>query len=112
MRSLIDNYVSTIVFVIIIFAIASFSTVEMQVLAARHIHSSAVNQIQSSYYTVDIDAINDRIEQLYPGCNWYVESDVISTVNSRQDRLVTLHYNVKLPLFGLSKDGTIEGYAR
>ena len=112
MKSLIDNYVSTIVFVIILFAIASFSTVEMQVMAARHVHSSAVNQIQSSYYTVDIDSINDRIAELYPGCGWYVESTVVNSVNNRQDRLVTLHYSVKLPMFGLTRDGIIEGYAR
>lgn len=112
MKTLIDNYVSTIVFVIIIFAIASFSTVEMQVLAARSVHSSAVSQIQSSYYTVDIDSINAKIEEILPGSGWYIESTVLNTVNNRQDRLVTLHYKVSLPLFGVSRDGIIQGYAR
>ena len=112
MKSLFDNFVSTIFFVIIVFAITSFTTLEMQLMSARHIHSSAINQIQSSYYTVDIDKINEKIKEMYPSGDWYIESTVINAVNTRQDRLVTLHYKVTLPLFDISKSGKIEGYAR
>ena len=111
MKSMFDNFVSTIIFTVIVFAIACFSTVEMQIMSARQIHSSAINQIQSSYYMVDINAINDKIHENYPD-TWYIESTVINSVNSRQDRLVTMHYTVDLPLFGVSQSGIIEGYAR
>lgn len=111
MKSMFDNFVSTIIFIIIVFGIVSFSTVEMQIMAARQIHSSAINQIQSSYYMVDVDAINDKIHESYPS-TWYIESQVINSVNNRQDRLVTMHYEVSLPLFGISQPGVIEGYAR
>lgn len=112
MKSLIENFVSTIIFVVIVFTVTSFTVVEMQLMSARHIHSSAVNQIQSSYYMVDIDKINEKIAEIHPGGDWYIESEVINAVNSRQDRLVTLHYKVLLPLFNIEKDGLIEGYAR
>ncbi len=112
MKSLFDNFVSTIFFVVMVFAISSFSVVEMQLMSARHIHTSVINQIQSSYYMVDIDKINQRIEELYPGGDWYVESTVINAINTRQDRLVTLHYKVYLPLFNIEQSGIIEGYAR
>ena len=112
LKSIFDNFVSTIFFVIIVFAISSFIIVEMQLLSARHIHSSAINQIQSSYYMVDIDKINEKIEEMYPSGDWYIESTVINSVHTRQDRLVKLHYSVKLPLFQIQKNGVIEGYAR
>lgn len=112
MKTLFDNFVSCIIFIVMIFAFASFSTTEMQILSARHIHTSAINQIQASYYTADIDAINEKIKESYPDGSWYIESMVINSVNSRQDRLVTLHYKVVMPLFGISQTGTIEGYAR
>ena len=112
MKSLFDNFVSTIFFVIMVFALSSFSIVEMQLISARHIHTSVINQIQSSYYMVDIDKINERIAELYPSGGWYVESTVINAINTRQDRLVTLHYKVYLPFFNIEQSGIIEGYAR
>ena len=111
-KSLFDNFVSTIFFVVMVFALSSFSIVEMQLMSARHIHTSVINQIQSSYYMVDIDKINERIAELYPSGEWYVESTVINAINTRQDRLVTLHYKVFLPLFNIEQSGIIEGYAR
>lgn len=111
MKSMFDNFVSTIIFVVIVFAIACFSTVEMQIMTARQLHSSAINQIQSSYYMVDVSKINDKIHETYPD-SWYIESSVINSVNSRQDRLVTMHYTIELPLFGINQEGVIEGYAR
>lgn len=112
MKSLIDSFVSTIIFVVIVFAVSSFSVVEMQLMSARHIHSSAINQIQSSYYMVDIEKINEKILEMYPSGDWYVESQIIQSVYNRQDRLVTLHYKIILPLFNIEKNGIIEGYAR
>ena len=127
MKSMIDNFVSVIVFVVIIFGIASFSVVEMQIMTARHIHTAVVNQIQASYYKVDLgcentheacmasggessDTINRKLHEQFP--DWYVTSEVLNSVNDRQDRLVTLHYKVILPMFGIVKTGEIDGYAR
>ena len=111
MKSIFDNFISTIIFVVIVFAITSFTLLEMQLVSARHIHSSAINQIQSSYYSVDINAINDKISDLYND-DWFIECQTVNAVNNREDRLVTLHYKVTLPLFGIEKDGVIQGYAR
>lgn len=110
MKSLIDNWISFIIYVVMIFMIASAGVTEMQIMTARHIHTSVINQIQSSYYMVDIDAMNDKLHETYP--SWQIESTVINTVNNRQDRLVTLHYKVIQPLFGIEKEGQIDGYAR
>ena len=128
MKTLIDNFVSCIVFVVIIFGIASFSVVEMQIMTARHVHTAVVNQIQSSYYKVDVGcqntakgceasgesesptSINGQLHKSYP--NWYISRKTVKSVDDRKDQVVTLHYKVVLPLFGVTKDGEIEGYAR
>ena len=110
MKSLVDNFVSCIVFVVILFGITSFSVVEMQIMTARHIHTSVVNQVQSSYYKVDIGAINDKLYEQFP--TWEITSTEVNSVNDRQDRLIKLRYQVVLPMFGLTKEGVIDGYAR
>lgn len=128
MRSLIDNFVTCVVFIAIIFGISSFSIVEMQIMTARHIHTSVINQVQSSYYNVEFGCeavadecpdsgtevarrtINGQLHERFP--DWYVTQEVVETTADRKDVLVTLHYKVVLPLFGLTKEGAIDGYAR
>lgn len=128
MKTLIDNFVSCVVFVIIIFGIASFSLVGMQIMTARRIHTSVINQIQSSYYKVDVgcentksactadgatereSSLNGQLHKKYP--DWYITKQTVKAVNDRKDEVVTLHYKVVLPLFGVTKEGEIDGYAR
>lgn len=113
MRSLVDNFVTIIVFVIIIFTIISFATVEMQLVSARHLHSSAVNQVQSSFYEVDADDLNAQMasSEAFPA-SWHFDVEPVPTMGTRTDRLVRLTYTVVVPIFGIEKEGVIEGYAR
>lgn len=83
---------------------------EIQIMSARHLHTSVINQIQSSYYAVNDTELNQAIQAKMPG--WYVETKTVNSVADRQDRLVTLHYKVYIPLLGIEKDGQIDGYAR
>lgn len=110
MKSLFDNYVSLIVYVIIIFGITSFSIMEMQIINARHIHTAVVNQIQDSYYQVDINKLNEKLHESFP--SWNITSEIIKGNGDREDRLITLDYEVFLPVFSITKAGRIEGYAR
>ena len=110
MKGLIETFVGCVYLVLVVFTIGSFSVVGMQMMMARHYHTSVINQIQASYYAVDIGAINDKLHETYP--NWNVTSTVIHSVNNREDRLVTLTYEVDMPLFNIKKQGRIDGYAR
>lgn len=110
MKSLIETFVSCFFLVLIVFTISSFSVAGMQIMTARHYHTSIINQIQASYYGVDIQAINNKLHETCP--NWNVTSTVVKSVNNRQDRMVTLTYEVVLPLFNIKKEGRIDGYAR
>lgn len=109
MKTLFENFVNCVVFVIMIFTIAAFSVTEMEVMTARHIHTSIVNQYQSSYHTLNIDAVNEKLQQSYP--NWEVEVSPVDSAMDRETVLVTLHYNVILPVFGIEREGVIDGYA-
>lgn len=110
MDSIIKNYIGMLLTVIGIYILASFGFVQMQIMTARHVHTAVINQIQSSYYAVDVDAINDKIHETYP--DWQITSTVVNSVNNRQDRLVSLDYKIVMPLFGIEKTGKIDGYAR
>ena len=110
MKGIIETFVGCIHLVLVVFTISSFSVAGMQIMMARHYHTSIINQIQASYYEVDINEINKKLKEVCP--TWNVTSTVINSVNNRQDRLVTLTYNVSLPLFNITKKGQIDGYAR
>ena len=110
MDSIVKNFIGMILTVFGIYILASFSFAQMQIMTARHVHAAVVNQVQSSYYTVDVNAINDKIHETFS--DWNVTSTVVSSVNNRQDRLITLNYKVVLPILNLEVPGQIDGYAR
>lgn len=110
MKNLVDSYVTIILFTIMIFAIASFGTLQMQILCARHLHNSVVDMFQNSFYSISIEDINKEIQKSFP--LWHVESKMIESVGSRQSHLVTLHYNIVLPIFGIEEKGMLNAYAK
>lgn len=110
MKNLLGGLVNIIEMMILIFICSVFTLSEIQLMSARHLHTSVVNQIQSSYYQLSDSEINSKIQEKFP--NWYVETETVKAVADRQDRLVTLHYKVAIPLFNIEKDGRIDGYAR
>ena len=110
MKGLIETFVGCVYLMLVVFTIASFSVVGMQIMTARHYHTSVINQIQASYYSVDIQAINEKLHKTCP--SWDITTSIVNSVNNRQDRMVTLTYEVSMPLFNIKKEGRIDGYAR
>ena len=110
MKGIIETFVGCVYLVLVVFTIACFSITGMQIMIARHYHTSVINQIQASYYEVDVNAINERLHEVCP--NWNISSTVVNSVNNRQDRLITLSYEISMPLFNITKKGKIDGYAR
>lgn len=110
MKHTIGYFTEMILFVIFSFVFVSFMAVETQMIAARNIHSDAIEIIQNSYYTVDINDLNDSLHKNFP--DWTIKSEKVNSTNDKQTHLVTLEYNVILPMFNIEQDGTIEGYAR
>ena len=111
MKNIMEHMVTTLIMVVILFVFTSVMLCELQIENARNLHTTAVNQIQSSYYTADIDGINVQLQEKF-GDGWSLTAEKINSVNSRQDYLVTLNYKVYMPIFNISKTGVIQGYAR
>lgn len=110
MKTMFENMITTMIMIVMLFVMVSIGTIELQIINARKIHSSIINQIQASYYMVDVNDINARLKSEYQ--NWNLDVKEISSVNSRKDLLVTLDYEVVVPVFNIVKSGRLEGYAR
>lgn len=110
MKHMFENMVSMIILVILMFVLSSLLIVNMQIQTARRVHASVIEQYQTSYYTVDLDAINDKLQKQYP--DWQITATVLDNVKTRKDTEVTLTYYVVVPVFNITKQGTISGYAR
>ena len=111
MKNLYEHMVTAMVMVLLMFAFTSIMVGEMQVVNARRLFTSAVNTILSSYYTANVDSMNDKIHEVF-GDTWNLSVEGYDTVETRKDVKVKLTYTVTVPIFGIVKDGTIEGYAR
>ena len=108
MKTMVEQMTTTIVMMILVFVFTIIMSAGLQILNARLIHSSAIEQIQASYYSVDEADLNSQIDN-----NWRFEIKPLNYVNNRRDEEVILHYKIYLPLFKTSGiDGTIRGYAR
>lgn len=123
MKQIMEHMLTTILMVLTLFIFASILFVEMEIITARTIHTSAINQIQSSYYSVDIDKLNDSLHEKYSQKDkdgnylWNLsareDSEGSSTTSyARKDWVVTLDYAVYMPFFNMTKKGKIDGYAR
>lgn len=111
MKSMIETMVTTIVMVILLFVFSSIAASQMYIMGARRVHTSVINQLQSSYYQVSVDDLRDRVKAI--NSNWDLEVEEVSSVSNRKDYLVRLTYTVPVIFFsGGSNTGIIEGYAR
>lgn len=110
MKHLFENMISMIILVILMFVLSSFLIVSMQIQTARRVHASAIEQYQTTYYTVDLDAINAQLQEQYP--DWEITVKEIDSAKTRKDVEITLDYYVVVPVFNITKEGTITGYAR
>ena len=110
MKALIEHLITEIVLITAFITLSSFSSIDMQTLSARRVHSAAINQIQASYYTVDVDAMNEKLQEQHP--KWFLSVDELETYNSRKEYRVVLIYQISIPVFNTIKPGIIEGYVR
>ena len=105
---MIEHMSTMVVMMILVFVFTIIISVGLQIMNARLIHSSAIEQIQSSYYNVSVDDLNAQVEK-----GWSFEVKQLQAVNTRRDYEVILHYLIQLPLFSRSAlKGTLVGYAR
>lgn len=108
MKNLIEHLTTMIVMMTLIFVFTIIITIGLQIVEARLVHTSTIEKLQSSYYNLSIEEINNEINN-----DWFFEINELSSVNSRRDYEVILNYSIKIPLFtenGLK--GRLVGYAR
>lgn len=118
MKNILEHLASIIIILILFMVFSSATIAEVQIKNARKIHSAALSQIQASYYTIDINEMNAILADNYPakdedGNNyWYLETERLDSMDTRENYLVRLHYVVNVPFIGLKKTGIIEGQTR
>lgn len=111
MKTMFDNMITIIIMIVFLFVLTSFAgVINVQISNARSLHASAISQLQSSHYTLDIEILNNKIKTEYP--NWNLSVEEIKSVNARKDYIVRLNYDIVVPIFNLRKEATLEGYAR
>ena len=112
MKSLFQHMIDIVVLIIMFFMFASLLQTELQIKEARDVHAPAIQAVQASYYDQEtITKLNEQIHQDYPD-SWVLSIQEVGTVSTRKDYLVTLHYEVEIPFFGMTKTGELKGYAR
>lgn len=97
-----------IITMILVFVLTSIISIGTQLMNARLIHSAGIEKFESSYYNYDL---NDLINQNELK-DWSFECKELSSVKSRRDFLITLNYQIKLPLFNKKINGQFKGYAK
>lgn len=104
------EYMTTmIVSMILVFLFTAIVGVGVQLLNARLVHSAAIENLQSSYYTYNPQVILDK----NGFDDWHFSvKEVSGSVKTRRNYLVTLNYVVNIPLLNADINGKIEGYAR
>lgn len=108
MKSMIEQMTTMIVMFVMVLVFTIIITVGVQILNARLIHSGAIEQLQSSYYSVTVDDLNRQVND-----GWSFEIKELNSVKTRKDYEVILHYLIYLPIFRHTGiNGTITGYAR
>lgn len=119
MKQIMEHMLTTILMVLTLFIFASVLFVEMEIITARTVHTSAINQIQSSYYSVNINDMNDALHEKYTQKDadgnylWNISAyEETEGVASRKDWVVRLDYAIYMPFFNITKKGSIDGYAR
>ena len=101
MKTLFENMISMIVMVLVIFSFTSVVSIQFQTIKASNIHTSAIEAIQNSYFEINEDYLNNRID------NGYFEIS-----NLKDGKQVVYHYNVSLPFINYAKESEIAGVAR
>ena len=110
MKSVIPTYILIIGFSILMLASSSLIAFQLQITGARNFHTNAISRIQSSYYSSA--AITD-LQGKASDRGYKLEVQDISVYpDDRKDILVTLSYDAYMPLFGVTKHGIIEGFAK
>lgn len=110
MKVLFEHMATELMLIMILFVLSVFTVVDTQVLAARRVHSSVIDQMQASYYTVDIDSVNESLHDDFP--NWTINVEQIDSYGTRKEYKVELVYDIEVPLFGITKNASIVGYVR
>ncbi len=108
MKNMFEYMTTMIITIVLVFVFTTIVSISTQMLNARLVHSAAVDNFQSSYYTYDLNSLLS--DSRYNG--WYFEKKEENSVNTRRDYLITLNYKISLPLFNTSIDSSIKGYAR
>ena len=97
-----------VIMMILIFVFTIITTVGLQIVNARLVHTAGIERIQSSYYNVSLEELNSGLD---PG--WSFDVKELSSVKTRRDYEVTLNYLIRMPLLNDGGVyGRIVGYAR
>lgn len=111
MKMLIENYIDIIIIALVSFIGVQFVCVNLSIQNARSYHHNVIEMIESS------NANSNVIARCKSDAETKYGSGALTVTNCTEydDRIsyyVQLKYTVKMPLTGVTKVCTAEGYAR
>ena len=65
MKTLFENMISMLLMVFIVFIFSGIISLQFQVIKANNIHTSAIEAVQNSYYDINEDYLNSRVDNGY-----------------------------------------------
>lgn len=97
-----------IITMVMVFVFTSIISIGVQMMNARLIHSAGIEKFESSYYNYDLNDLLNQNELK----GWSFNCQELASVKSRKDFLITLNYQINLPLFDKRINGQFKGYVR
>lgn len=108
MKNIFEYMTTMIITMILVFVFTSIISIGTQMMNARLIHSAGIEKFESSYYTYNLNDLLNKEEMK----NWSFTCQELSSIKTRRDFLITLDYQINLPLFDKKISDQYKGYAR
>ena len=101
MKTIFENMISMILMLLIVFIFTSFLSLQFQMIKAMNINTSAIEAIQNSYFSINSDYLNSKIDDGY-----------FEIINDNNYKEVIYHYDISLPFLSYKKECNVKGIAR
>ena len=109
MKTTITGYIVMILIALTTILSGGYIAMQLQIVAARNYNNAIIDRIQASNFSPNIIAeiVSTAAEDGYP-----TTVTDFTLYEDKRDVLVSTSYTIRFTLFGIEKEGIIEGYAR
>lgn len=109
MKISINSFVAIILITIGVILNGSMIAMHLEITNARRYHTSIINRIESSNFS---NAVINEVKTQAANDGYPTTITNLTVYEDKTDLLVSTKYTVSVPILGVVKEGTVEGYAR